>query len=185
MNSSTRLIESIFNDDFSLDRMLGLLQADKAEHGLQCAAILKKHFPHDGELQLAGLFHDIGHTLADECGHGNEGALLVRPVLGHRVADLIALHVPAKRFLVTRFPGYEELLSADSTETLRQQGSTMSDAEMEEFENHPLAVDAMYLRLADDRAKVPGLLVDPISKWLPVIAGVREELATASLLVAS
>lgn len=171
--------------DFALERILGLLKADRAEHGLQCAASLKKHFPDDLELQLAGLFHDIGHTFADECAHGTEGASLVRPVFGDRVADLIELHVPAKRFLVSRFPGYEALLSRESVATLQVQGSAMSDAEMEEFEQNPLAHDALYLRLADDRAKVPGLVVDPISAWLPVVAKVRSDHATTSMLVAS
>jgi predicted HD phosphohydrolase len=185
MNSSTRSSDPNSDTDFSLERILGLLKADRAEHGLQCAALLKQHFPDDAELQLAGLFHDIGHTLADECAHGTVGASLVRPVFGDRVADLIELHVPAKRFLVTRFPGYEELLSPESVVTLRAQGSAMSDAEMEDFERHPLAIEAMYLRLADDRAKVPGLTVDPISAWLPVIAKVRSDFASEAMLVAS
>jgi predicted HD phosphohydrolase len=174
MNTTRHTVtEPSTQTDLALARILGLLQADRAQHGLQCAASLKKHFPDDPELQLAGLFHDIGHTLADEASHGCEGAGLVRPVFGNRVADLIELHVPAKRFLVTRFPAYAELLSAESVETLQMQGSLMSDEEMAEFEDHPLAVDAQYLRLADDRAKVPGLLVDPISAWLPLINAMR------------
>ncbi len=172
--------------DLALARILGLLQADVAQHGLQCAALLKKHFPNDFELQVAGLFHDIGHTLADESGHGREGADLVRPVFGNRVADLIELHVPAKRFLATRFPGYAELLSADSVQTLHMQGSLMSDDELAAFEALPLAIDAQYLRLADDRAKVPGLAVDPIDAWLPTIDLLRiSHAAPVQMLVGS
>jgi predicted HD phosphohydrolase len=187
MNTSAGLNEPNRNTHFALERMLGLLQADRAEHGLQCASLLRKHFPDDVELQLAGLFHDIGHTFADESAHGVEGALLVRPVLGDRVADLIELHVPAKRFLVTRFPGYEELLSPDSVTTLVLQGSNMSESEMDNFENHPFALEAMYLRLADDRAKVPGLFVGSISDWVPVIEELRRHVRpiTSPLLVAS
>jgi predicted HD phosphohydrolase len=172
--------------DLALARILGLLQADVAQHGLQCAASLKKHFPDDPELQIAGLFHDIGHTLADESSHGREGAALVRPVFGNRVADLIELHVPAKRFLVTRFPGYAELLSADSVQTLQMQGSLMSEDEMAAYEAHPLSIDAQYLRLADDRAKVPALTVDPIDVWLPIIEILRvNREGSVPMLVAS
>jgi predicted HD phosphohydrolase len=168
MNSSPSL-KSTIEIDVALDRILGLLQADRSNHGLQCAAILKKHFPDDVELQLAGLFHDTGHTLADECDHGRTGAAIVRPVLGDRVADLIELHVPAKRYLVTRFPGYHEILAADSVATLKLQGSEMSDAEIVEYDSHPLAIDALSLRLADDRAKNPAAIVPAIDAWMPVI----------------
>jgi predicted HD phosphohydrolase len=169
MTTSTKRRPPIADVDVALDRILGLLQADRVNHGLQCAEILKKHFPDDLELQLAGLFHDIGHTLADECDHGREGAALVRPVLGDRVADLIELHVPAKRYLVTRFPGYREILAADSVATLKLQGSEMTDAEIAEFDDHPLSVDALSLRLADDRAKDPTRKVPQIGSWIAAI----------------
>src|SRR2546430_3711365 len=78
------------------------------DHGLQCAAVLASQFPDDEELQVAGLVHDVGHRIAPGASarHGVIAAEAVRELLGPRVAALVELHVPAKRYLVTVDPSY-------------------------------------------------------------------------------
>lgn len=143
-------------------------------HGLQCAWELSLSFPTDAELHVAGLVHDIGHQLApgDDAGHGRVAADAVRDLLGDRVADLVELHVPAKRYLVTVDPGYTQILSSVSTTTLDRQGGAMSTAEAARFLDHPCAEHAIALRLADDAAKVPGRVVPGLDRWRPVLAAV-------------
>ena len=84
---------------------------------------------------------------------------LVRELLGDRVADLVAGHVAAKRYLVTVDPSYRELLSGNSTKTLERQGDAFTADEVTAFERSPLADDWIALRRASDRAKVSGLVV--------------------------
>ena len=67
------------------------------DHGLQCAHRLARRRPLDIELQLAGLVHDVGHQFGPDDRHGEIGGDLLRPLLGERVAALVAAHVPAKR----------------------------------------------------------------------------------------
>jgi predicted HD phosphohydrolase len=130
------------------------------EHGLQCAAILEAEKPDDVELQVAGLVHDVGHQFGDDAGHGDAGAAAVRGLLGDRVADLVAEHIPAKRYLVATDPSYRELLSPASVLTLAAQGGA-SDARPSD--------GALTLRRADDRAKEPGRLVPGLDHWVPMI----------------
>ncbi len=118
---------------------------------------------------MAGLVHDIGHLLrpGDDAGHADHAADAVRALLGERVARLVHLHVPAKRYLATSFPGRD--LSAQSTLTLLAQGGPMSPAEAAAFERDPLADDAITLRQADDAAKVVGLDAGVLEDWRRVL----------------
>jgi predicted HD phosphohydrolase len=144
---------------------------DLLAHGLQTAALLRSTHPDDVELQVAGLVHDIGHVLApgDDAGHGDIAAEVVAPVLGDRVADLVRLHVPAKRYLVTTERGYRALLDADSTMTLAAQGAEMSADELGAFRRQPHHDAALALRRADEGAKVAGLPVDPLQSWIAAL----------------
>jgi predicted HD phosphohydrolase len=139
------------------------------EHGLQCAAVLADERPDDLELQVAGLLHDVGHVLVpgDDSGHGEHGASYLRPLLGDRVAELVALHVPAKRWLVTVDRTYGDGLSAVSQRTLVAQGGVMTAAERAVFEAHPCFAHAVTLRRADEAAKVPGKDAGTLDDWLP------------------
>lgn len=152
------------------------------DHGLQCAAVLRAEAPADQELQLAGLLHDIGHTLVpgDDAGHGIVGGNYVRRVLGERVADLIELHVPAKRYLVTVEPSYQDTLSAVSAQTLINQGAAMNTDEVQQFAGNENSADAIALRRADEDAKVAGLIVDPLEAWRPVFDAVAARVTTSS-----
>jgi predicted HD phosphohydrolase len=144
------------------------------DHGLQCAYLLRCRRPDDVELQVAGLVHDIGQTLTgnDEAAHGEAAARFVRPVLGSRVAALVRLHVPAKRYLVATRPGYLARLSRASLESLEAQGGPMDAAEAAAFACRPYALDAAELRRCDDNAKNVNAIVDPLEDWLPVLSAV-------------
>ena len=154
-----------------IDDVVALVALDGVEHGLQCAYELSLVAPDDLELQIAGLVHDIGHRLVpgDEAGHGRHGADAVRLLLGPRVADLVELHVPAKRYLVARERSYAESLSPDSVHTLVLQGGPMRPLEMRGFEAMPGAFDALLLRRADEAAKERGRNVPAIRHWLPAM----------------
>jgi predicted HD phosphohydrolase len=137
------------------------------DHGLQCAYELELAVPHDDELQVAGLVHDIGHRFGPDDTHGDVGAALVESLLGARVAALVAGHVPAKRYLVAVDPAYREQLSADSVRTLALQGGALTGDEIAVWERRPHWHDAVELRRADDRAKTPGRVVPGLEHWIP------------------
>jgi predicted HD phosphohydrolase len=145
---------------------------DILDHGLQCAYELERTAPGDEELQVAGLVHDVGHALEGwhALDHGEVGAAYVAPVLGGRVARLVALHVPAKRYLVATDAAYE--LSDGSTRSLELQGGAMSDAEAAEFASDPDGTSAATLRRADEAAKVIGGVVPGLDRWAPVVRAV-------------
>ncbi|GGT21013.1 hypothetical protein GCM10010176_077000 [Nonomuraea spiralis] len=145
------------------------------DHGLQVAAVLRDRFPDDRELQVAGLVHDLGHLLApgDEAGHAATGAAAVRGLLGDRVAALVELHVPAKRYLAAAEP--DRGLSPESARTLALQGGPMSAAEAAAFAAAPHGPAAVALRRADDLGKVVGLTRPPLAElttWRPLIEAV-------------
>jgi len=140
---------------------------DLLAHSLQCAANLARVAPDDPELQVAGLVHDLGTILSPGHpeSHARTGGNAVRALLGHRVADLVAHHDQAKRYLVTVEPAYAERLSPQSVATLAVQGGVLADHERGVFEAHPDADACVTLRRADDEAKVPGLVVRPLEEW--------------------
>ncbi|MFG2309332.1 HD domain-containing protein [Streptomyces sp. NPDC048566] len=142
---------------------------DLHDHALQTAALLRRSHPGDKELQVAGLVHDIGHLLGpgDDAGHADRAAEAVRPLLGDRVARLVALHVPAKRYLAAASP--DRRLSARSTLTLAAQGGAMDPREAAAFAADPLAEDAVTLRQADDAGKVVGLNAGVVEDWRTVL----------------
>lgn len=140
------------------------------DHGLQTAYELRLSSPDDVELQIAGLFHDLGHLLApsDDAGHGRNGADAVEALFGSRVAKMVAWHVPAKRYLVAR-EGYDNQLSPLSRLTLMRQGGPMSSAEAAKFLASEHASSAIALRLADDHAKQPGRVVPTLADWRHIV----------------
>ncbi|MER7173230.1 inositol oxygenase family protein [Streptomyces mesophilus] len=142
---------------------------DLHDHALQTAALLRRSHPADKELQVAGLVHDLGHLLrpGDDAAHADHAAAAVRSLLGHRVAELVRLHVPAKRYLAATEPG--RALSEQSALTLRAQGGVMTHEEAAAFAAHPYAEDAVTLRQADDAGKVVGLDAGVMEDWRPVL----------------
>ncbi|MEU6657493.1 HD domain-containing protein [Streptomyces sp. NPDC046821] len=154
---------------------------DLHEHALQTAALLRRSRPSDKELQLAGLVHDIGHLLrpGDDAGHADTAADAVRRLLGGRVARLVRLHVPAKRYLAMSDPLHG--LSPQSARTLEAQGGPMTPHEAAAFAQDPLAEDAVTLRQADDAGKVVGLDAGILEDWRPVAELVAERVRHNSL----
>jgi predicted HD phosphohydrolase len=150
----------------SSDEGEGITELD---HGLQCAEELKALAPDDVELQLAGLVHDVGHGRAHIRDHGWAGADAVRGVLGDRVAELVGLHIDAKRYLVTTDTAYRATLSPVSVATLALQGGNMDGAELARFEAWPHWRAALDLRRADERAKTPGRAVPGLETWTPAL----------------
>ncbi|HTZ08652.1 MAG TPA: hypothetical protein VMB72_06260 [Acidimicrobiales bacterium] len=153
---------------------LGQLPGDEAipvrAHLLQTADLLGARHPGDPGLVAAGLVHDLGAALDPGCpDHAAAGAALVAPVLGHRVAGLVAGHAEAKRYLVTTEPAYAASLSPASTHSLVRQGGVMDAAEAAAFAARPDAGALLELRRADDAAKVPGRPVPGARHWRDVL----------------
>lgn len=167
------------NDFDTLDELVDFLGAlgdvpsdeglpfSELDHQLQCAYELELAAPDDVELQIAGLVHDIAHTVGPIAEHATLGAGMVRPLLGPRVATLVEDHVPAKRYLVTVDPQYRARLSPDSIRTLALQGGALDAAEVERCERRPYWAASVELRRADDRAKTPGREVPALAHWIP------------------
>ncbi len=143
------------------------------DHALQTAAWLAHRHPGDTELAVAGLVHDIGHLLpggSDET-HAEDAARAVGRALGPRVAGIVALHVDAKRYLVATEPDYDGILAADSVASLLGQRGAMTEDEAARFLSRPWAEDAVALRRADDGAKVDGLEVGDLTRWVSPARG--------------
>ncbi len=139
-------------------------------HALQCAWLLRQQRPHDEEMQVAGLVHDVASSLEPRppgC-HAAAGGELVRPLLGLRVAALVAGHVAAKRWLVSCDPTYRDRPSDNSRATLARQGDVFSASERAEFEASPYPAECILLRRADDDAKQPGRIVPSLASWRPL-----------------
>ena len=165
----------------TIDDLFDLLDASAAHddcealdlraHALQCAYLLSREAPDDLELQVAGLVHDVYHAVdpTADAVHDREGARLVEPLLGARVARLVGGHVVAKRYLVSTDPAYQHALSARSLETLAHQGGSLDAAARRAIEDSPDRHAMLALRRADDHAKVPGAVVPSIEHWRPVV----------------
>jgi predicted HD phosphohydrolase len=174
----------------SVDELFGALDASRAaddegglpilDHSLQCADLLKSARPHDVELQVAGLVHDLGWLerraggwqLDDDAAHDVLGRELVAALLGPRVATLVGGHVAAKRYLLTMEPAYHDVLSARSETTLGFQGGLMTRAEVDAFASRADHDDLVVLRRADDRAKVRGKLVPALDAWHDAVSAI-------------
>ena len=148
-------------------------------HLLQTAEALDADHGDDPELVAAGLVHDLASALELGCPeHAAVGAALVAPLLGPRVADLVAGHAEAKRYLVTVEPDYAVGLSANSTFTLVGQGGTMDADEVAAFAGRPDVAALVALRRADDAAKVPGAPTRTVDSWRPLLDHVAATTAT-------
>jgi len=135
------------------------------EHALQCAACAER----DGAapaLIAATLLHDIGHLIHDlpqdiadqgvDTQHESLGSAFLSQHFGPAVTEPVRLHVAAKRYLATTEPGYHDLLSAASIQSLQLQGGLMSGEERTRFAAERFADDAVRLRRWDDEGKVAG-----------------------------
>lgn len=173
MNESLRKVEENVEAIFKLYDQHG--DEDYGEgvtqlmHMVQ-AANLALDEGYDEEMVLAAFFHDIGHFLEDgeEMGiygkqdHDRMGSeYLLKKGFSQRVADLVASHVPVKRYLTCVDSNYYNNLSDASKETLKYQGGPMSADEAAAYAKDPLIDSYIKIRYWDDQAKETGIPVDP------------------------
>lgn len=155
------------------------------DHALQTA----RHARLDGAspaLVAAALLHDVGHLLqrlgedAADRGlddqHERIGAQYLARAFGQAVTRPIALHVAAKRYLAAFEPGYFELLSAASVQSLALQGGPMTEAEAQAFLRDPSADDALRLRRYDEMGKVVGIEIEGLEAYRQILVSqVRQD----------
>lgn len=142
----------------------GLSQVTQRLHALQSGAVARaRGLP--APLVVACLLHDIGHMIHGlgehpaavgiDDRHEAIGAEWLAQRFGPAVAGPVRLHVAAKRYLCATQPGYVDLLTRDSVESLALQGGPMSAGEVSAFEAEPYWRDAVALRRVDEAAKDP------------------------------
>jgi predicted HD phosphohydrolase len=154
------------------------------QHAWQCGRLAAQ--AHAGaELQLACWLHDLGHLSSIFAGtptlrgiddqHELTAARLIEPMFGPAVADPVALHVAAKRYLVATRPRYAQILSMDSRRSLLLQGGPMSPLEASNFISHPLSGDALRLRAWDECAKLTEWVPSSVESALTELASLMDE----------
>jgi phosphonate degradation associated HDIG domain protein len=174
----------------TVDRLITLLngagQGDyigenvsQVQHALQCA-----HFARaaraDATLILAALLHDIGHICVGPDAPSMDGLGVVEHELigarflaeagfGTDVTDLVAAHVPAKRYLCATKAAYLANLSEASRGTLKLQGGPMHPTEVAAFEEHPRFRDMLRVRQWDEMGKQPDLTVEGLEFYRPML----------------
>lgn len=170
------IILELFNEH-GADNYIGE-PISQLEHMVQCAMLIEADYPHDHELIVAGLLHDIGHLLPDNPTMGTLGvanhesvgqAFLQKQGFCERVQAIVGQHVNAKRYLTTANPQYFNSLSDASKQTLALQGGPMSLHEMRCFEGCLYYIDALKLRHYDDKAKAQHVALKPLSYYVPFI----------------
>jgi len=148
------------------------------EHALQASFLAIQNitagdefYEERDEIIVATFLHDIGHILELE----NENSLnminiknenlgkLHHEVIGATflrengfptsIYKLVEGHVNAKRYNISKYPEYRDVLSSASLKTLEFQGGLMSDDEMTEFEADEYFDKLLLLRTFDDKAK--------------------------------
>lgn len=145
------------------------------EHGLQCA-YLAEQAGYSATMQVAALLHDIGHLFLDEhdskddfldsdLRHEIVGARFLTRWFGPEVSGVVALHVPAKRYLVATDEAYRSRLSEASIRSLEVQGGAMTPDEVTRFEELPHSRQAVQLRRWDDLGKVRGAPTPDLEHW--------------------
>ena len=146
------------------------------EHALQCAMLVRQAGL-DAPTVVAALLHDVGHLLhhlpddAPELGiddhHEDLGAVWLEKHFIPEAVEPVRLHVAAKRYLCAVESDYFARLSPPSVISLKLQGGSMSDQEVEAFERHPHFRQAVLVRRFDEEAKVPGLATPAIEDFVP------------------
>jgi phosphonate degradation associated HDIG domain protein len=148
------------------------------EHALQAAHFALEEQAPD-HLVVAALLHDIGHLVEDipedtadlgiDAKHEQVGEWWLSRRFGTEVYEPVHLHVAAKRYLCATDSSYFSRLSPASVQSLHLQGGPMPGEEVAAFEEHRYFRDAVRLRLWDDRAKVPGLVTEDLSRYAGLI----------------
>lgn len=151
------------------------------EHMLQTAAAAER----DGgapALVAAALLHDVGHFLhhlaPDAADHGVDtrhetaGADWLATRFVPEVAEIVRLHVAAKRYLCATDPAYLRVLSPASVHSLELQGGPCSPDEAAAFAANPRAAHAVRVRRWDDEGKTAGRPTPHLDHFRPVLESV-------------
>jgi phosphonate degradation associated HDIG domain protein len=147
-------------------------------HALQCAALAEQAGARP-EVIAGALLHDLGHLIDKHAALGRArpidrqheliGAGWVARWFRPEVAEMVRLHVPAKRFLCADEPGYFDTLSPASVRSLALQGGPFTADAAAAFRAQPHADDAIRVRRWDDLAKVPDRATPPLEHFLPAL----------------
>jgi phosphonate degradation associated HDIG domain protein len=147
-------------------------------HALQCAALAEAAGARPS-LIAGALLHDLGHLLDKhaELGrlapidrqHERVGAGWVAQWFQPEVAEMVRLHVPAKRWLCQAEPGYFDTLSPGSVRSLGLQGGPFTADQAAKFRAKPHAEDAIAVRRWDDLAKRPDTVTPPLAHFIPAL----------------
>lgn len=159
----------------------------EVEHALQCADLALESGATDA-MVVAALFHDIGHLLPGGAAlattpatsglslpdsddrHELIGARYLRRFFGPEVAAPVAIHVEAKRYLVTTDAAYASTLSPSSAHSLSMQGGPLPEECVCSFEQRPRWEEGVMLRRWDDLAKVPSRVTRTLDHHVDRIA---------------
>jgi predicted HD phosphohydrolase len=141
-------------------------------HLLSCAEVLAHAFPEDETLQVAGLVHDLGLVLRSEDldDHARNGAYFVGIILGARVAEIVAEHDDAARYLATADAARDAVASHRSAVL----GLGMDPDEVDRFRASRWWRDAVILRRADELSLGGSGRVRSVMDWLPAIERVSK-----------
>ena len=168
-----------------VDKILGLYRqagnqeyhgekVSQLEHALQTAQQAVDAGGSEEEI-IAALLHDIGHIWPDDGSVLTEVGVIEHDRIGSEVllslgfsegvAQIVAGHVAAKRYLVANDEEYASKLSDVSVESLRLQGGPMSAEESALFSQAPRSTEKIRVRVWDDQAKTPGTPVAPLETY--------------------
>ena len=147
-------------------------------HALQCAALAEQAGARPAVVAGA-LLHDLGHLIDKHAELGRTqpvdrqheliGAGWVARWFRPEVAEMVRLHVPAKRFLCAAEPGYFATLSPASVRSLALQGGRFTSEEATAFRMRPHAEAAIAVRRWDDLAKLPERATPPLEHFIPAL----------------
>ncbi len=160
-------------------------EVSQLDHALQTAALAVEAGTTE-ELVAAALLHDVGHLLdlasgGPAAGGGSDpaheaiGARYLGGLFPSTVTAPVALHVRAKRYRCSVDPGYAASLSPGSIRSLERQGGPLAVADVAAFAAHPGAEAAVALRGWDDRGKLDGLSVAPLSDYRDLLERVARK----------
>ena len=136
-------------------------------------------------LVAASLLHDVGHLLQQQgedaadrgldTRHERIGAGFLARAFGPAVVEPIRGHVDAKRYLAAFEPGYFDLLSPASKQSLVLQGGPMTPEEASRFLASPSAADAIRLRRYDEKGKELGVELDGLESYRQLLCDLIDE----------
>ena len=149
-------------------------KVSQMEHALQTAQQAVDANGSEDEI-IAALLHDVGHIWPDDDSVVTDVGVVEHDRIGSEVllglgfsevvAQIMAGHVAAKRYLVANDEDYASKLSDVSVESLRLQGGPMSVEESALFSQAPWSTEKIRVRVWDDQAKTPGTPVAPLETY--------------------